>query len=67
MDVAVSAAAVVIAIAAVVKMSVDGPEVQASWGTVAWSDLLYDDEEDRWYSRRSHSASYDDGPQYYRW
>lgn len=64
MNVAVSAAAV--AAAAAVKMSEDGLAVQASRGTVAWSDLLYDDEEDRRYSLLSHSASYDDGPQY-RW
>jgi hypothetical protein len=66
-NVAVSAAAVVIAVVAAVKLRVDGPAVQASRGTVAWSDLLYDDEEDRWYSRLSHSVSSDDGPQYYRW
>ena len=45
LNVAVSAAAV--AIAAAVNMSEDGPAVQAGWGTVARSDLLYDDEEDR--------------------
>jgi hypothetical protein len=50
--VAVSAAAVAIAVAvaaaaaAKVKMSEDGPAVQASRGTVAWSDLMYDDEEE---------------------
>jgi hypothetical protein len=63
-NVAVSAAAV--AVAAAVKTSDYGPAVQVSRGTVAWSDLLYDDEEDRRYSGLSHSASYDDGPEY-RW
>ena len=32
------------------KMSGYGPALQASWGTVAWSDLLYDNEEDTWCS-----------------
>ena len=61
-NVAVSAAAAAIAVA------VYGSAVQASRGTVAWSDLLYDDEgeEDRRYSRPSHLASYCDGPQH-RW
>ena len=61
---AVSAAAA--AVAAAVKMCEDGSVIQASRGTsrgtVAWSDSLYDDEEDRRYSRLGHSASYDDGP-----
>jgi len=61
-NIAVSAAAV--AVAAAVKMMEYGPAVQASRGTVARSDLLYDYEKDRWYSRLSHSASYDDGSQY---
>lgn len=67
-NVAVSAAAAAIAIAAAVEMSEYGPAVQASRGTVAQSDSLYDDEEeqDRRYSRPSHSASYGDGPQH-RW
>lgn len=39
-----------------------GPAVQASRGTMAWSDLLYDDKEDRWYLHPSHSVSCDDGP-----
>jgi hypothetical protein len=60
-NVAVSAAAV--AAAAAVKMCEDGLAVQANRGTVAWSGLLYDDEEDRRYSLLSHSASYDDGSQ----
>lgn len=47
-------------------MKVNEPAVQASRGTVAWSDLLYDGEEDRRNSRLGHLASYDDGP-YYRW
>jgi hypothetical protein len=60
MNVAVSAA--VVAVEAAVKMDEDEAAVQASWGTAAWPDLLYDDEEDRWYSRLGHSASYNDGP-----
>lgn len=59
-NVAVSTAAA----AAAVKMNEHGPEVRASRGTVAWFDLMYEDEEDRWYSGLSHSATYDDGPQY---
>lgn len=55
------AVAVAVAVAAAVKMNEYGPAVQASRGKVVWSDLLYDDE-DMWYSRLSHSASYDDGP-----
>jgi hypothetical protein len=62
----VAVVAIAAAIAAAVKTSKYGLAVQASRGTVAWSDLLYDDEEDRWYSRLSHSASYDDEP-HYRW
>ena len=61
---AVSAAAAAVAVA--VKLCEDGPAIQASrgtsLGTVAWSDLLYDDEEDRQYLRLGHSALYDDGP-----
>ena len=58
MNDAVSAAAAAVVVA--VKMSEDGPPVQASQGTVARSDLLYDDEEDGRYSHLGHSASYDD-------
>jgi hypothetical protein len=57
---------VAVSAAAAVKMSEDGSAVQASRGTVGWSGLLYDDEEDRRYSLLGHSASYDDDPEY-RW
>ncbi len=47
-NIAVSAAAV--AVAAAVKMMEYGPAVQASRGTVARSDLLYDYEKDKRHS-----------------
>jgi hypothetical protein len=43
-----------------------GLQYRRAGGTVTWSYLLYDDKEDRLYSRLSHSASYDGGPEY-RW
>lgn len=46
---------------AAAKMYEYGPAEQANQGTVAWFDLLFDGEEDRWYSRLGHSASHDDG------